>query len=99
MMTIEFHQIKRKWLLLRVYKPPSQSDPEVTEEIIETLNHHIRSYENVLLLSDLNMTTEKLHLNNITQFFDLSALIKTSKSHQLHNPTCIDNILTNQKVL
>ena len=23
---IEFHQLKRKWLLLECYKPPSQSD-------------------------------------------------------------------------
>ena len=34
MMAIEFHQIKRKWLLLGCYKPPIQSDTEFTAEII-----------------------------------------------------------------
>ena len=37
MMTVDFHQMKRKWLLLGVYKPPIQSDSEFTEEIIKTL--------------------------------------------------------------
>ena len=48
MMDVEFHQMKRKWLLLGVYKPPIQSDSEFTEEIIRTLNHYIPSYENIL---------------------------------------------------
>ena len=37
MMAVDFHQMKRKWLLLGVYKPPIQSDSEFTEEIIKTL--------------------------------------------------------------
>ena len=99
MMAIEFHEMKRKWLLLGVYKPPIQSDLEFTEEIIRTLNHYIPSYENILLLGDLNMTTENLHLNNLVQIFNLNALIKTPTCNQSHNPTCIDNILTNPKAL
>ena len=35
MMTIEFHQMKLKWLHFGVYKPPIQSDSEFAEEIIE----------------------------------------------------------------
>ena len=99
MMTIEFHQMKCKWLLLGAYKPPIQSDLEFAEEIIRTLNHYVPSYENIILLSDLNMTTENLHLNNLIQIFNLNALIKTPTCYQSHNPSCIDNILTNQKVL
>ena len=91
MMTIEFHQMKRKWLLLGVYKPPSQSNSEFAEEIIRTLNHYVPSYENILLLGDLNMTRENLHLNNLIQIFNLNALIKTPTCYQSHNPTCIDN--------
>ena len=48
MITIEFHQMKRKWLLLGVYKPPIQSDSEFAEEIIRILNHYVPSYENIL---------------------------------------------------
>ena len=57
--------MKRRWLLLGVYKPSIQSDSEFTEEIIKILNHYILSYENIILLGDLNMTTENLHLNNL----------------------------------
>ena len=96
MVAIEFHQMKCKWLLLGVYKPPVQSDSEFTEKIIRILNHYIPSYDNILLLDDLNMTTANLHLNNLMQIFNLNALIKTP-CYQSHNPTCIDNILTNQK--
>ena len=48
MITIEFHQMKRKWLLLGVYKPPIQIDSEFVEEIIRILNHYVPSYENIL---------------------------------------------------
>ena len=99
MMTIEFHQMKSKWLLLGVYKPPIQSDSEFAEEIIRTLNHYVSSFENILLLGDLNMTTENLHLHNLIQIFNLNALIKTPTCYQSHNPACINNILTNQKAL
>ena len=40
--------MKRKWLLLGVYKPPIQSDSEFAEEIIRILNHYVPSYENNL---------------------------------------------------
>ena len=68
--------MKRKWLLLGIYKPPIQSDSEFAEEIIRILNHYVTSYEN-----------------------NLNAPIKTPTCYQSHNPTCIDNILTNQKAL
>ena len=90
MMAIECHQMKRKWLLFSVYKPPIQSDSEFTEEIFTTLNHYMPS-----LLSDLIMTTENFYLNNLMQVFTLNTLIKTPTYYQSHNPTHIDNILTN----
>ena len=91
--------MKRKWLLLGVYKPSIQSDSELAEEIVRTLNHYIPSCENILLLGDLNRTTENLHLDNVIEIFILNVLIKTTRWYQSHNPTCIDNILTNQKAL
>ena len=90
MIAIECHQMKCKWLLFSVYKPPIQSDSEFTEEIFTTMNHYIPS-----LLGDLNMTTENFYLNNLMQVFNLNALIKTPTCYQSYNPTCIDNILTN----
>ena len=45
------------------------------------------------------MTTENLDFNNLMQIFNLNFLITTSKAYQSHNSACIDNILTNQKLL
>ena len=81
------------------YKPPVRSGSEFTEEVIRTLNHYRPSYENILLLDDLNMTSENLQLKNLMQTFNLNAPIKTPVLHQSDSPTCIDNILTNQKAL
>ena len=68
MITIESHQMKRTRLLLGVYKPPIQSDSEFAEEIIRILNHYVPSYENILLLGDLNMTTENYILIILFKF-------------------------------
>ena len=96
---IKFPPLKQEWLLLRVCKAPIQSDSEFTEEFTRILHHYIPSYENILLLCDLNMATENLHFNNLMQIFNVSALIKTPKCSQSHNLTCINTILTNQKAL
>ena len=45
------------------------------------------------------MTTENIHLNDLLQIFDLTALVKVSTCYQLQNPKCIDHFLTNQKAL
>ena len=57
------------------------------------------SYENILLLGDLNMNTKNVHLNNLMQTFYQNDSIKISTCYQSHNPTCTDNILTNHKAL
>lgn len=98
MTAIEFCQIKRKWLLLGIDRFLIQSDSEFNKEIIRTLNHYIPCYENILLLADLIMTIENLHVNYLMQIFDLNALIETPAYYRSYNPTCIDNIL-NQKPL
>ena len=53
----------------------------------------------MFIIGDLNMTTENIHLNDLLQIFDLTALVKVSTCYQLQNPNCIDHFLTNQKAL
>ena len=45
------------------------------------------------------MSVENSHLQNIMQIYNLSPLIKEPTCFQSHNPTCIDNFLTNQKAM
>ena len=96
---LEFHQTERKWLFVGTYKPPVVNDLEFTNELTKILNHFSNKYENLLLIGDLNMSIENVHLNTLLQLFNLNALINSPTCYQSHIPTCIDHILTNQKSL
>ena len=45
------------------------------------------------------MSVENSHFQNLMQIYDLSALIKEATCFQSHNPTCIDNFLTNKTAM
>ena len=45
------------------------------------------------------MSVENSHLQNTMQIYNLSPLTKEPTCFQSHNPTCIDNFLTNQKAM
>ena len=45
------------------------------------------------------MSVENSHLQNLMEMYDLSPVIKEPICFQSHNPTCIDNFLTNQKAM
>ena len=62
MMAFELHQSKRKWLLLGIYKPPSQNDIEFLNRISLIIDYYIRTYENILAIGDFNISIDKSHL-------------------------------------
>ena len=99
LIAMEFHQNKRKWLSLRVYKPPNQNDSVFVEVISAITNEYSAQYEHTVIFGDFNMSAENSHFQNLMQIYDLSALIKEPTCFQSHNPTCIDNFLTNQKAM
>ena len=45
------------------------------------------------------MSIKNSHLQNLMQINNLSPLIKEPTCFQSHNPTCIDNFLTNQTAM
>ena len=96
---MEFHQNKRKWLSLCVYKPPNQNDSVFVEAISAITNEYSAQYEHIVIFGDFNMSVENSHFQNLMQIYDLSPLIKEPTCFQSHNPTCIDNFLTNQKAM
>ena len=63
------------------------------------LSKFLIKYENLLVIGELNMSIENVHLNTPLQLFNLNALINSPTCYQLHIPSCIDHILTNQKSL
>ena len=94
---IEFHQLKRKWLLLGCYKPPTQNDLEFIASITKIVDFYLQKFENLFIIGDLNMTTENTSLNDLLEMYDLTALIKVLTCYQSQNPNCIDHFLINQK--
>ena len=99
LIAVEFHQSKRKWLSLCLYKPPNQNDAVFVEAIIAIINEYSAQYEYIVIFDDFNMSIENSHFQNLMQIYDLSLLIKEPTCFQSHNPTCIDNFLTNQKAM
>ena len=73
---LEFHQLKRKWLFLGCYKPPNFKDLEFTDIVAKIIDSYSQNYENVLIVGDLNMVTENIHLKNLLQFYNFTPLIK-----------------------
>ena len=96
---LEFHQMKRKWLFVGMYKPPVVNVLEFTNELIKILHYFSRKYENLIIIGDLNMSIENVQLNTLLQLFNLNALMNSPTCYQSHIPTCTDHILTNQKSL
>ena len=80
------------------YKPSVVNDQEFTNELIKILNHFSSKYENFLIIGDLNMSIENVHLNTLLQLFNLNAIINSPTCYHSHIPTCIDHILTNQSL-
>ena len=52
---VEFHQNKRKWLSLCVYKPPNQIDSVFVEAICPTNNEYSARYEPIVIFGDFNI--------------------------------------------
>ena len=83
---VEFHQNKRKWLSLSVYKPPNQNDSLFVEAISAIINEYSAQYKNIVIFGDFNISVENPHLQNLTQIYDLTLLLK--------KPTCFQSHIT-----
>ena len=69
------------------------------ERLSNQLNDLHTSYDNILLLGDFNMTPEDLKLQDFCDTHDLENLIKKPTCFKRKDPTCVDFILTKQKLL
>ena len=76
-----------------------QNDLVFVEAISAITNEYSAQYEHIVISGDFNMSVENSHFRNLMQIYDLSPLIKEPTCFQSHNPTCIDNFLTNQKAI
>jgi exonuclease III len=83
-----------KWIICGIYRPPSMSDKEFSNDFIQTFDQLSVKYDNILILGDLNYNmlldnSKSTPSNNVCDIFDFSNLIK-KKSNMLYK-TCFTN--------
>ena len=93
---LEINIRSRKWLIVGLYKPPSQNNSLFLENMSKNLSRYLDSYENITLLGDFTMTPEDKNLEHFTDTFSLEHLINEPTCFK-RSPTSIDLIMTNRK--
>ena len=95
---VELNLRSQKWLIVGIYKPPSQS----AKYFLESLNSVLSSlsYENIMLIGDFNLTNTNADLASFTSENGLHNLIDEPTCFKsVNNPTCIDHIwVSNKKI-
>ena len=86
---------KCKWLLSRVYHPPSQSDQYFFDRLDNALDVY-SNYENILLVGDFNAQIGETCLDTFLYQHELKNVNKEPTCYKnSENPSHIDFILTN----
>ena len=86
----------RKWLIVGLYKFPSQNNSLFLENISKNLSRYLDSYENITLL-DFNMNPEDKNSQHFIDTFSLEHLINEPTCFK-GSRSCIYLIFTNRKL-
>ena len=62
---------KHKWLIVGLYKPPNTNETFFTNKLSAALNELSKTYDNLLLLGDFNMTHHNSKLQEVLVNFNL----------------------------
>ena len=92
---INLHNIK--WLLIGIYRPPSQSKDFFLEEMRKNFEKFCTKYENFLMIGDFNLSEDDDSLDQFMQELNLENVVKVPTCFKSDSPTCIDLILTSDK--
>ena len=88
---------KKKWILVGTYNPNKSMISSHLDTLGKNLSHYLSSYDNVILLGDLNSEVKEEAMSEFCSIFNLTSLIKKPTCFKNpENPSCIDLILTNR---
>ena len=87
---------KVKWLVISVYRPPSQNSEYFLNELDKMIDYSSVSYGNHVIIGDFNLEPSTGLLKNFMNSNALYNLIKVDTCFK-GKGTCIDLILTNRK--
>ena len=94
---VEINLHKIKWLLIGIYRPPSQSKDFFLEEMRKNFEQFCTKYENFLMIGDFNLSEDDDSLDQFMQELNLENVVKVPTCFKSDSPTCIDLILTSDK--
>ena len=94
---IEINLHKIKWLLIGIYRPPSQSKDFFLEEMRKNIEQFYTKYENFLMIGDFNLNENDSSLYQYMQEFNLENVVKVPTCFKSDSPACIDLMLTSDK--
>ena len=87
---------KEKWLVISIYRPPSQNSEYFLNSLTKNINYFANTYDNHLILGDFNLEPTDSALMGFLDSNSLTNLIKTNTCFK-GKGSCIDLILTNRK--
>ena len=94
---IEINIRKEKWLLLPVYRNPSQNKTYFVDNISRITGRYSASRKNLLILGDFNMEVKDNALAPLVEAYKLYSLVKGPTCFKSKRGRCIDLMLTNRK--
>ena len=92
----ELNLRKEKWLVISIYRPPSQDSEFFLNSLTIILDHFTKTYDNYLIMGDFNLEPHDKRLGYFLNSNNLNNLVKTSTCFK-GSASCIDLILTNRK--
>ena len=94
---IEINIRKQKWLLLPIYRSPTQDPFYFVDNVCRIIDGYALSRENVLLIGDFNMEVGDRALSPLINTYHLFNLLKGPTCFKTSRGRSIDLILTNKK--
>ena len=92
---IELILRKQKWLIISIYRPPSQKLKFFLDSISEGIDFYSTDFERVCILGDFNTSPSDADLIAFMNDHCLTNMIKNPTCFKSKNGTTIDLILTN----
>ena len=83
-------------VLFSVYRPPTQSQDYLFENLGRALDHYSDNYENFMFIGDFNMTETEEQLRNFLDLYRLKNLVQEPTCYKPQTARFIDLVLTNR---
>ena len=93
----EINLRKEKWLVISIYRPPSQNSEYFLNSLTKIIDYFANTYDNYLIRGDFNLEPSDSALMGFLSSNNLTNLIKTNTCFK-GKGSCIDLILTNRKL-